>query len=88
VAHHDWGTEVAAIRAAFKKGDMKGLETAVTDEMLHEIAVCGSTEDARAMLAKREGALARDVTYLAPPSFLVSNRRREAYARSSLRLIS
>jgi alkanesulfonate monooxygenase SsuD/methylene tetrahydromethanopterin reductase-like flavin-dependent oxidoreductase (luciferase family) len=88
VVHHGWETEVAAIRTAFKQGDMLGLEAAVTDEMLHEIAVCGSTEDARAMLAKREGSLARDVTYLAPPSFLVSSRRREAYARSSLALLS
>ncbi|MCU1603039.1 MAG: fgd4 [Frankiales bacterium] len=88
VAHHGWETEVAALRAAFKKGDMQGLEAAVTDEMLHEIAVCGTADDARAMLAKREGSLARDVTYLAPPSFLVSHRRREAYARSSLELIS
>lgn len=88
VAFHGWDTEVAAVRAAFGKGDMKGVETAVTDEMLHEIAVCGTTDDARAMLAKREGSLARDVTYLAPPSFLVSNRRREAYARSSLALLT
>src|SRR5205823_2327873 len=88
VAFHGWDTEVAAVRAAFKKGDMKGVEAAVTEEMLHEIAVCGTTDDARAMLAKREGSLARDVTYLAPPSFLVSSRRREAYARSSLALLT
>jgi hypothetical protein len=60
---------------------------AVTDEMVAEIAVCGTTDDAREALRRRQGALPREVAYFAPPSFLVSERRRRAYARASLALI-
>lgn len=86
VEHHGWTEEVARIREAFGNGDIAGMAAAVTDEMLASITVCGSTDEARAQLAKRvaEGSLARDLTYLAPPSFLTSDRRRAAYARSSL----
>lgn len=89
VAHHGWEAEVDAVRTAFKAGDMTGLADAVSDEMLSAITVCGTTEDARAALQVRraEGSLASDVTYLSPPSFLVSDRRRAAYARSSLALV-
>lgn len=87
VAHHGWQDPVAAIRAAFRRGDTDAMAAAVTDEMLGAIAVCGTTADARAALAARGDGLARDVSFLAPPSFLVSSRRREAYARASLGLI-
>jgi 5,10-methylenetetrahydromethanopterin reductase len=89
VEHHGWTTEVAALREAFKRGDMKGMAAAVSEEMLEEITVCGTTADARAQLARRqaEGSLGRDVVFLAPPSFLVSPRRRASYARSSLGLL-
>ncbi|MCF8587318.1 LLM class flavin-dependent oxidoreductase [Gordonia liuliyuniae] len=90
VEHHGWTDAVAALRAAFKAGDMDAFTNAVTDDMLHSITVCGTTADARSRLAERqkEGSLARDVTYFAPPSFLVSGRRREAYSRSSLGLLA
>ncbi|GAA4663467.1 LLM class flavin-dependent oxidoreductase [Gordonia humi] len=90
VEHHGWTDAVDALRVAFKAGDMDGLAAAVTDEMLDQIAICGTTADARTRLDQRraEGSLARDITYLAPPSFLVSGRRRQAYARSSLQLVT
>ena len=55
--------------------------------MLTAIAVCGTTADANDMLAARAGSLSRDVGCFAPPGFLVSQRCRAAYARTSLALI-
>jgi 5,10-methylenetetrahydromethanopterin reductase len=87
VTHHGWEGPVARLRAAFRTGDTDGMAAAVTDEMLTEIAVCGTTADAKDKLANRAGSLPRDVGYFAPPSFLVSGRRRATYARASLALI-
>jgi 5,10-methylenetetrahydromethanopterin reductase len=87
VAHHGWEGPVARLRAAFRTGDTDGMAAAVTDDMLTEIAICGTTADAKDRLADRAGSLPRDVGYFAPPSFLVSGRRRAAYARASLALI-
>ncbi|WP_433710358.1 LLM class flavin-dependent oxidoreductase [Nocardia sp. CA-084685] len=87
VAHHGWESHVAQLRSAFRAGDADGMVKAVTDEMLAEIALCGTTADARAALARRADALPRDVGYFAPPSYLVSPKRRAAYAHSSLALI-
>lgn len=87
VAHHGWEAPVARLRAAFRTGDTDGMAAAVTDEMLTEIAVCGTTADAKDALARRAGALPRDVGYFATPTFLVGRRRRATYARSSLALI-
>ncbi|MEU1185533.1 LLM class flavin-dependent oxidoreductase [Streptomyces sp. NPDC005820] len=87
VAHHGWQEPVDRLRAAFRAGDTDGMARAVTDEMLGEIAVCGTTADAKEALARRAGSLPRDVGYFAAPSFLVSGRRRAAYALASLELI-
>jgi len=87
VAHHGWEVPVTRLREAFRTGDTDGMAAAVTDEMLAEIAVCGTTADAKTMLTARVGALPRDVGYFAPPSFLVGHKRRAAYARSSLALL-
>jgi 5,10-methylenetetrahydromethanopterin reductase len=89
VEHHGWVDEVVRLRAAFAKGDFDAMAEAVTDEMLAAVAVCGSTDEAHAQLGKRiaEGSLARDLTYLAAPSFLTSERRRASYARNSLALL-
>jgi alkanesulfonate monooxygenase SsuD/methylene tetrahydromethanopterin reductase-like flavin-dependent oxidoreductase (luciferase family) len=87
VAHHGWEAPVAQLREAFRTGDTDGMAAAVTDEMLTSTAICGTTADAKDMLASRAGALPRDVGYFAPPSFLVGRRRRASYARSSLALV-
>ncbi|MER5436597.1 LLM class flavin-dependent oxidoreductase [Streptomyces sp. NPDC002588] len=87
VAHHGWEEPVGRLRAAFRSGDTDGMARAVTDEMVTEIALCGTTADAKDALARRAGSLPRDVGYFAPPSFLVSPRRRAAYARAALALI-
>ncbi|MGW2522641.1 LLM class flavin-dependent oxidoreductase [Streptomyces sp. NPDC001617] len=87
VAHHGWEEPVALVRAAFRAGDTEGMARAVTDEMLTEIAVCGSTADAKDALARRAGSLPRDVGYFAPPSFMVSRGRKAAYAQASLALV-
>jgi 5,10-methylenetetrahydromethanopterin reductase len=82
-----WRAPVAALREAFARGDVRGMTAAVTDGMLEQIAVCGTTADARSTLAARgRGGLPRDVAFLAPPSFMVSERRRAVYARNSLAL--
>lgn len=87
VAHHGWQEPVAQLRAAFRAGDTDGMARAVTDDMLTEIAVCGTTAEAKDALARRAGSLPRDVGYFAPPSFMVSHRRRASYARACLALI-
>ncbi|MGY1502435.1 LLM class flavin-dependent oxidoreductase [Streptomyces sp. QTS52] len=87
VAHHGWEEPVARLRAAFRTGDTDAMARAVTDEMVTEIAVCGTTAEAKDTLARRAGSLPRDVGYFAPPSFMVSGRRRAAYSRAALALI-
>jgi alkanesulfonate monooxygenase SsuD/methylene tetrahydromethanopterin reductase-like flavin-dependent oxidoreductase (luciferase family) len=85
--HHGWMPQVRTLRAAFAEGRIDDMAAAVTDDMLEAIAVCGSTADAAAALERRRGSIAQDVVYLAPPSFMVSHRRRAAYARASLPLL-
>lgn len=87
VAHHGWEGPVAQLRKAFRAGDTDAMAAAVTDDMLTGIALCGTTADAKDMLARRAGSLPRDVGYFAPPSFLVGQSRRAAYARAALALI-
>lgn len=87
VARHGWEEPVTRLRAAFRAGDTDAMARAVTDEMVDEIAVCGTTADAKDALARRAGSLPRDVGYFAPPSFLVSPRRRAAYGLAALGLI-
>jgi 5,10-methylenetetrahydromethanopterin reductase len=87
VAHHGWEEPVAELRAAFRAGDTDAMARAVTDDMLTEIAVCGTTAAAKDGLARRAASLPRDIGYFAPPSFMVSRGRRAAYARAALALI-
>jgi alkanesulfonate monooxygenase SsuD/methylene tetrahydromethanopterin reductase-like flavin-dependent oxidoreductase (luciferase family) len=87
IEHHGWTGPVAAIREAFAQRDTEAMSRAVTDDMLDEIALCGSTSDARAALSRRGDSLPRQVAYLAPPSFLVSPRRGQRYAMASLALL-
>jgi 5,10-methylenetetrahydromethanopterin reductase len=85
-----WKAPVETLRDAFKRGDIPAMTAAVTDEMVEKIAVCGTTSDARSAFAARAtaGGLPKDVAFLAPPSFLVGDKRRQAYARASLALIT
>ncbi|MFD7205672.1 LLM class flavin-dependent oxidoreductase [Streptomyces sp. NPDC059893] len=87
VAHHGWEGPVEQLRTAFKAGDTDAMAASVTDDMLAAIAICGTTAEAKATLARRSGQLPGDVGYFATPTFLVSHRRRTAYARASLALI-
>jgi len=87
VAHHGWEGPVERLRAAFATGDTDGMAAAVTDEMLAEIAVCGTTAAAKETLRRRAGSLPRDIGYFAAPSFMVGHKRRTAYGESSLALL-
>ncbi|MEU4657434.1 LLM class flavin-dependent oxidoreductase [Streptomyces sp. NPDC023723] len=86
-AHHGWTAQVERIREAFADGRTDDMAKAVTDDMVEAIALCGTTADAAAALRRRRDSIARDVAYFAPPSFMVGERRRRAYARSSLALV-
>jgi alkanesulfonate monooxygenase SsuD/methylene tetrahydromethanopterin reductase-like flavin-dependent oxidoreductase (luciferase family) len=85
---HGWTGQVQRIREAFAAGRTDDMARAVTDDMVEEIGVCGTTADAESALRRRGGAIPRDVAYLAPPAFLVSKRRKQAYARASLALVT
>jgi len=87
VKHHGWTAQVGVIRQAFAERDTDAMGRAVTDDMLEAIAVCGTTAAGRAALARRGDSLPRDIAYLAPPSFMVSERRGQRYAMASLALI-
>lgn len=82
---HGWEEPVAAIRAAFSKGDTDGMAAAVTDEMLDAIAIHGTREEARQRLDARKSL--PGICLSSAPSFLVSNRRKAAYARESIALL-
>lgn len=88
IEHHGWTAQAVAIRRAFAERDTGAMARAVTDDMLEAIAVCGTTADGRAALERRGDSLPRDVAYLAPPSFMVSERRGQRYALASLALLS
>lgn len=81
---HGWQDRVAAIRAAFRSGQPKSIAEHVSDDMLWAVAVCGDTDQARAMMASRKRL--PECAFLAPPSFLVSTRRRSAYDSAAIRL--
>lgn len=81
---HGWEEPVAAIRSAFAKGDTDGMAEAVTEEMLDAITIFGTSEEARQRLAARRSLPALCLS--SAPSFLVSNRRKAAYARRSIAL--
>jgi len=87
VEFHGWTREVEAIREAFAAHDVDAMTDAVTDEMVQAVAVAGTTRQAQAMLAERTDGLPADTVFLAPPSYLVSARRRQAYARASWKLV-
>lgn len=87
VEHHGWTPQVEVIREAFAKRDADAMARAVTDDMLEAVAITGTTAEGRAAVASRGDSLPRDVAYLAPPSYLVSERRGSRYAKASLGLL-
>lgn len=82
VALHGWQDETAAIRAEFAGGDPRRLGDHVTDEMLWAMAVCGTSDQAKEMLAGRKRL--PDLGFLSPPGFLVSARRRSRYVEQAI----
>lgn len=82
---HGWQEPVAAIRAAFAKGDTDAMAAAVTDEMLEAIAIHGTLAEARERLAKRSAL--PQLVFSSAPSFLVSPKRGAEYSRKSIALL-
>jgi 5,10-methylenetetrahydromethanopterin reductase len=81
---HGWQDEVAAIRSTFRSANPKAVAEHVTDDMLWAIAVCGDGAQAAEMLTARTRL--PETGFFAPPSFLVSERRKSLYDRSTIRL--
>jgi len=84
---HGWTDQVDRIRKTYRARDFDAMADAVTDDMVEAIAVCGTAEEAGQMLRSRSGGMPADLAFLAPPSFLVSERRRHAYARAAIGLL-
>jgi len=82
---HGWDDAVAEIRAAFARTDTDAMAAAVPAAMLDAIAVYGTVAEARDRLAARKRL--PDVRFHSPPSFMVSPRRIEGYARSIVALL-
>ena len=75
---HGWQTEKEAIRAAWRKLDMRALAEAVSDEMLDQIAIAGAPGECREQLARYDGLLDHVLFY--PPSVgMPPERVRENY---------
>ncbi|MHB1139589.1 MAG: LLM class flavin-dependent oxidoreductase [Microthrixaceae bacterium] len=83
---HGWDDAVAAIRAAFRVGDLDTMAAAVPDDMLEAIAVFGTTAEARDRLAARRRL--PDLRFHSVPSFMVSPRRAASYGESIVDLLA
>ncbi len=70
---YGWHEQKRAIRAAFRKFDIGAMASAVTDDMVEQIAVAGTPDDCREQLARYDGLL--DHVLLYPPSFGVRHER-------------
>jgi alkanesulfonate monooxygenase SsuD/methylene tetrahydromethanopterin reductase-like flavin-dependent oxidoreductase (luciferase family) len=82
---HGWGAGVAEVRAAFARGDIDGMAAAVPQDMLDSIAIYGTAADARDRIAARRRL--PQVRFHSPPSFMVSPKRIDAYARATVALL-
>jgi alkanesulfonate monooxygenase SsuD/methylene tetrahydromethanopterin reductase-like flavin-dependent oxidoreductase (luciferase family) len=83
---HGWEAEVDRIRTAFRSGDTDAMAAAVSDDMLAEIAITGTTKDAVETLNRRQ--VLPQLGFLATPSFLVGRKRQARYARSAIATLS
>ena len=68
-----FGSEAAAIQAAFKARDPDAMVAAVTEEMVDEFACAGTPAQVREGLRRFDGLV--DEVALSPPSFRVSPER-------------
>lgn len=56
--------------------------------MIRQVAAYGTTKQARQMWSARDAeGLPRDVGFLAPPSYLVSERRKQRYVLAAMQAI-
>ena len=75
---HGWADEKKGIRDSFRSMDFAGMTSAVSDDMLDQIAITGTPEDCEKQLARYDGLL--DHVLLYPPSVGVSpDRVKENY---------
>jgi 5,10-methylenetetrahydromethanopterin reductase len=81
---HGWQDQVAAIRTTFRSADPRTIGEHVTDDMVAAIAVCGDSTQAAQMLDARTRL--PQTAFFAPPSFLVSERRKTFYDDAVVRL--
>jgi alkanesulfonate monooxygenase SsuD/methylene tetrahydromethanopterin reductase-like flavin-dependent oxidoreductase (luciferase family) len=84
-SRHGWDAAVADIRNAFRATDIDGMAAAVPQDMLDSIAIYGTTADARDRLAARQRL--PQLRFHSPPSFMVSHKRVDAYARATIQLL-
>ncbi len=82
---HGWDDAVAEIRNAFRSNDIDAMAAAVPQDMLDSIAVYGTTAAARDRIAARRRL--PQLRFHSPPSFMVSERRRDAYSTSIIQLL-
>lgn len=82
---HGWDAAVGEIRNAFRAQDIDGMAAAVPQEMLDAIAVYGTTAETRERIAARRRL--PQLRFHSPPSFMVSPKRVDAYARASIELL-
>jgi alkanesulfonate monooxygenase SsuD/methylene tetrahydromethanopterin reductase-like flavin-dependent oxidoreductase (luciferase family) len=70
---HGWQEQKQAIRAAFRKFDIAAMTSAVSDDMVDQIAIAGTPNECEQQLARYEGLLDHVLFY--PPSFAVKPAR-------------
>jgi probable F420-dependent oxidoreductase len=70
---HGWREQGAIIADAFRQGDFKAMTAAVTDEMIDQIAITGTPEEARQQMQQWEGLTQTPLLYT--PSIGMSPER-------------
>lgn len=78
-----FGTEGAAIRAAFAAGDFPAMVAAVSERMVDALALAGTAEEVRAGLRRYDGILDHLILYA--PSYSLSAERAQENAESLVR---
>ena len=73
-----WRAQGEEIAAAFRKGDMKAMTEAVTDEMIDEIAITGPANEVKERLEQWRGLTVQPLIY-SPSIGMSPERTRENY---------